>query len=301
MRLFRASVAALAFALAGALGLSPSSAAAQEAVSDGLRIRVVELAQSVDLSRGKERFLTVTVELSAADPVRLRRVQPLRDDFTVLAGKAMLPCRWLRGGSLPEDPTRLRFTLGFSLPPPGTARVALQANLPRLDGGEALELRLDDLSAGQTRKGPGWTLTVQAFSPESYDPPAVPPKGTFISKLGPVDARVFRKQSPKAGEPDRAVLLRIHSEDTALYDPILDVSGNLLVDGRPGPALLSARMLREPSRTVEKPPAGPFVRGEFYFPVPAKGRPTGAVIRLHRRGAGTEKPVLLRDLPVPSV
>ena len=44
-------------------------------------------------------------------------VQPLREDFRLLAGKAVLSCRWLRGGSLPEDPKRLRFTLGFSPPP----------------------------------------------------------------------------------------------------------------------------------------------------------------------------------------
>ena len=48
--------------------------------------KVAELARTVDLSRGKEEFLTVTVEVSGADPARLRCVQPVRADFQLLAG-----------------------------------------------------------------------------------------------------------------------------------------------------------------------------------------------------------------------
>lgn len=288
--------------LAGLLllpGLAARPAAAQEATTGGLRLQVTELALSVDLSRGKERFLTVTVELSGRDGNHLRRVQPLREDFQLLAAGKPLPCRWLRGGSVPDDPNRLRFTLGFSMPPPRVKQVDLRANLPRLGADETLDLRLDDLRPGQLRKGPGWSLTVREFEERAYQAPALPPKGSYTSKLGPVDARVYRKADPKSGEPERALLLSFWSETEELYDATIDVSGHLLVDGRPGPTLLSAKLLREPSRTVKAPPVGPFVRAEFYFPALPKLRPSGALIRLHRRPASTGKPVVIRKLPVP--
>jgi hypothetical protein len=270
----------------------------------GLRLEVTEVARSVRFTAGKpEEFLTLTVEITGADAARLRRVQPFRDDFEVLAGGQVLPCRWLRGGSLPEDPRRLRFTLGFSLPPAGTKKVELRADLPRLEGDQALELRLTGLQPGsfiQERQGEGWSLTVQGLGEKPYTPPALPPKGQYISKAGPADARVFRKSVPGGAAPERAMVLAFRSGDVGLYDPTLDVTGHLLVDGGPSQPLLSAVMRREPSRAVKNPAASPVVWGEFHFQAPAGGRVTGAVIRLHRRPANpAAQPVRIPDLPVP--
>jgi hypothetical protein len=269
----------------------------------GLRLQVVELAQTVDLSRGKEKFLTVTVDISGQDPARLRRVQPLREDFQVIAGQSTLPCRWLRGGSLPEDPNRLRFTLGFTMPAKGTKAVSLRANLPRLEGDDVLELRHTSLRLGNVQqewKGPGWSVSVNQFGEKDYDPPALPPKGQFHSKGGPVDVRVFRKGSATDPAPNRAVVLSFFSRDTELYDPTLDVSGSLLVEGGSPAPLISASMRRDPSRTVKDPPYPPFIQGEFHFQVPEKGRPTGVVIRLHRRPPSPQaQPVVIPNLPVP--
>jgi hypothetical protein len=268
-----------------------------------LRLQVVELARTVDLSRGKEEFLALTVEVSGAEPTRMRRVQPERSDFQVRAGKAILPCRWLRGGTVPEDPTRLRFTLGFSLPPASIRRVTLLANLPRLEGEEALELKFTDLALGQTsgeRVGPGWNVTIQRFAEEAYVPPALPKPGQFVSKAGPVDARIFRKSAPKEKEPQRAVVLSFRSNTVALYEAALDVSGTLMLEGGATLPLLSASLRRDPSATVKKPIYPPIVRAEFYFPAPAKGRVTGVLLRLHRRPANApRKPVQIADLPVP--
>jgi hypothetical protein len=228
----------------------------------------------VDLSRGRERFLTVTVEITGTDPGRLRRVQPLRDDFQVLAGKESLPCRWLRGGSLPEDPRRLRFVLGFSMPPARTRTIALRANLPRLEGEDALELRLTGLqltSNRQERTGPGWRVDIFHFGEVSYEPPALPAKGQFTSKLGPADVRVFRKEEGK-DVPERAIMLHFRSNNVELYDPTLDVSGSLTTDGAVTSPLIAASMVREPSRAVKNPVAGPFASGTFWFQVPSKGR-----------------------------
>src|SRR5438067_11041536 len=71
------------------IALAPRTpvAAAGDAAAGDLRVRVVEMARSVDLARGREEFLTVAVEISGGDAGSLRRVQPLRDDFRVIAGK----------------------------------------------------------------------------------------------------------------------------------------------------------------------------------------------------------------------
>jgi hypothetical protein len=276
-------------------------AGAQEKSAAGLKLAVAEISRSVDLSRGREEFLTVALDITSADPARIRRVQPLRDDFDLLAGKRELPCRWLRGGTLPDDPSRLRFTLGFSMPPGGTRRVSLRVNLPRLED-DTLEVRLAGLQPGSRdveRRGPGWAVEVRSFAETAYEPPALPPSGRFISKAGPVDARIFRKEEP-GKQPPRAVVLSLRSENTGLYDPTLDVSGHLLVEGGPPAPLLSALMRRDPSRTVVKPPYGPFIDGQFYFALPAKGHASGAVLRFQRRPLGPgPKAVTFGDLPVP--
>jgi hypothetical protein len=293
---------ALISALAGcAMQTAEHGPGTEEKTAAGLKLSVSEISRSVDLSRGREEFLTVSLDITSADPSRLRRVQPLRDDFDLLAGKWELPCRWLRGGTLPDDPSRLRFTLGFSMPRAGTRRVSLRVNLPRLQD-DTVEVRLPDLqpgSRGAQRHGPGWSVEVRSFTEPAYEPPALPPSGRFISKAGPVDARIFRKEEP-GKQPPRAVVLSLHSESTGLYDPTLDVSGHLLVDGGAPAPLLSAMMRRDPSRTVVKPPYGPFVDGQFYFALPPKGRAVGAVLRFHRRplGRGTQA-VTFGDLPVP--
>jgi hypothetical protein len=228
-------------------------------------------------------------------------VQPLREDFQLLAGKSTLPCRWLRGGSVPDDPARLRFTLGFTAPPRSVQEVALRANLPRLEGEDALDLQITGLSLNgkdTERKGPGWSLSVTEFAETDYTAPALPPKGKFFSKGGPVDARVFRKSAGK--DPERVIALRFFSRDPALYDATVEVTGHLLVEGGGTVPLLSGLMKRDPSRAVEKPPYPAFVDATFHFPVPVKGRPIGALIRLNRRPAKPAgSPVVIRDLPVP--
>src|SRR5205809_1138228 len=85
------------------LGISPCLAAllcllcafiagppARAGEAGGLKLEVTDLARSLDRVR-KERFLTVTVEITGRDPAGLRRVQPLREDFRLLAGKKVLP------------------------------------------------------------------------------------------------------------------------------------------------------------------------------------------------------------------
>jgi hypothetical protein len=279
-----------------------SAAIAQERTAAGLRVSVAEVGRSYDLSR-KQELLTITVDVTGRDPAGLRRVQPLRDDFQVLAGKTMLPCRSLRGGSLPDDPNRLRFTLGFSMPPRGVSRVSLRANVPRLEGEDVLELRLTGMQLGQKaheRQGPGWKAQVEEFDERDYVPPALPPKGRLIMKGEPYDARVFQKPTPPGGAIERAILLSLWSRDTDLFDPTLDVSGYLVMDGAAASPLVSASMRRHPSRAAAKSGMAPYVGGQFWFAVPPRGRPSGAVIRLHRRPANPRRePVLFRDLPVP--
>ena len=293
----------LLLAAAGFTLLAPIALRAEpdEATAGELRLRVTELSRSLDLSRGKTEFLTVTVEITGKEAGRLRRVQPLRDDFQVLAGKQELRCRWLRGGSLPEDPQRLRFTLGFTMPPASVRRVSLRANLPRLEGEDAREVRFAGLRLGEDpHQGAEEKIHVSEFKEEAYVPPALPPRGELIGKGGPVDVRVFRQESAGKGSPERAVVLSFFSQDLDLYDPTLDVSGTLIVEGGPATQLLSASLRRDPSRSVKSPPYPPFVMGRLYFAVPAQGRATGAILRLHRRPpAPPAQPVLIRDLPVP--
>ncbi len=280
---------------------SSSPALAQER-SDTLRLAVMEIAQSVDLSRGREKFLTLTVEISGGSPVRLRRVQPMREDFTVLAGKQRLHCRWLRGGALPEDPERLRFTLGFSMPSPPVKTIALEANLPRLENADAVELRLNGLAQGSTaqeRAGDGWSVTVVRFEEGEYEAPSLPPSGRFTSKAGPVDARVYR--SPGTGAPPtRAFILRWRSNQADLYDRTVDLSGRLILEGGGTTPLLSALLKRDPSAAIKKAPYGPFVDATFYFTLPVGKRPTGASVTLTRRPIqANAKPLRITGLPVP--
>ena len=278
-----------------------SRAGAAPVKVEGLNLQVAEVADSVDLSRGKERFLTLTVEISGVEAAQLRRVQPLRDDFQLLVGKKTLPCRWLRGGTVPDDATRLRFTLGFSRPPGGTRRVSLRANLPRLESDDLLEVSLPSLSLGapsQQRSGKGWSISIGGLEVRDYTPPALPEKGQFSIKSIPADARVFRRSSPDAA-PAQAVQLFLSSADVELYDPTLDVSGWLTVEQGPQSPLLAALMRRVPSRSTTSS-INPFVTGQFYFSVPARGRVTGVVLRLHRRPVKPEsRIVVIPDLPVP--
>jgi hypothetical protein len=271
--------------------------------ADELKVQVAEVGRSVDLARGRQEFITLVLEISGVPPVRLAQVQPLREDFTLLAGKAPLPCRWLRGGTAPDDPSRLRFTLGFSLPPPKVKKVDLRVNLPRLGAEDRLEVRLDDLKTGgaeQQRKGPGWEINVDEFGPQAYTPPALPASGKYISKGGPVDARVFRKADAAVTPPAQAIRLTFYSRSVELYDATLDVSGLLIVAGGSSTPLLSALLKRDPSRSVKDPPYGPFVHAEFYFAVPPKGRATGVALTFHRRAENAPRqPLLIRDLPVP--
>lgn len=267
-----------------------------------LKVTVVELAQSVDLTRGSERFLTVTLDVSGVDPARLRRVQPLRDDFELQAGKRSLPCRWLRGGTSPEDATRLRFTLGFSLPPKGTRKVTLRANLPRLEGDDLLEVSLPDVAPGtgnQSRSGKGWNANVVRLERREYVPPSLPPKGQFTVKSIPADTRVFRK--PSTGPvPEEALVLSLTSRSAEPYDPTLDVSGWLTVEKGQSAPLLSALMRRVPSRGSTDTDLPPLVTGDFHFAVPPAGRVTGVVLRFHRRPANPEpQRFVIPDLPVP--
>jgi hypothetical protein len=279
------------------------SAAAQNQTG-GLKVSVTEIAQSVDLSRGSERFLTLTLDVSGVDPARLRRVQPLRDDFELQAGKRSLPCRWLRGGTSPEDASRLRFTLGFSLPPKGTRKVTLRANLPRLEGDDVLEVSLPDVPLGsgiQSRSGKGWNASVVRLERRDYTPPSLPAKGQFTVKSIPADTRVFRK--PTTGPvPEEALVLSLTSRSADLYDPTLDVSGWLTVEKGPQAPLLSALMRRVPSRASVDSDVPPFVTGDFHFAVPAVGRVTGVVLRFHRRPPNPEpQRFVIPDLPVPGV
>lgn len=292
--------------LAGWLAYAPSclATAAKEGLGKpDLRLKVTELARTVDLNRGNEEFLTVTVEVSGADPNRLRRVQPTRANFTLGAGKSRLPCRWLRGGSIPEDPARLRFTLGFSLPLASVKRVELLAKLPQLEEGKTLELRLTGLQPGQEaveRSGPGWSVQLQRLAEERYVPPALPTPGRFISKLGPVDERVFRKSTSGTPEPVQAMVLAFQSPSTALYDPTLDVAGELTLEGGGTLPLLAAFLHRQPSATVTKPRFPPIVRAEFYFPAPGKSRVNGATLRFFQRPQNTATQSLrISGLPVP--
>ncbi len=287
-----------------AVALPPPTAEPQEAQGGDLRYRVTELAQSVDLVRGNERFLTVTLEISGMDPVRLRRVQPSRDDFQLVAGKDLSPCRWLRGGSVPEDPKKLRFVLGFSVPPRGVGRVTLRASVPRVESEQPLELKLAGLaldSPPHERAGSGWRVEIRQFSAQAYETPALPSDAAFTIKMGPTDVRIFRKEN--AGEePARAILLSIHARGADLYDPTLDVSGTLLVEGGAAVPLLSASLRRTPSRVVKDPPFPPYVTGTFYFRLPPKGKVTGALIRLHRGAAPPRRSVVeIPRLPVPGL
>lgn len=294
----------MSLAVWGLLGLTavfPARAIAAPVESGGLRLEVQELAESIDLARGKERFLTVTVEITGVAPGPLRRVQPLREDFQLLAGKVTLPCRWLRGGTVPDDASRLRFTLGFTPPPRGTRRVSLRANLPQFEGDQALEVALSNLPLGagaQERSGKGWRLSIGGLEVRDYVPPELPVKGQFTIKSIPADTRVFRKAAPGA-TPDRAVQLSFSTADAELYDPTLDVSGWLTVDGGAQAPLLSAMMRRFPSRSTEaKIP--PHVTGQFYFALPPRGKVTGVVLRFHRRPETPEmKSVTVPNLPVP--
>lgn len=286
-----ATLAGLALVLTAA-----QPAGAQEAP------KVVEIGRSYDLER-RESFLSVTVEFRGLDPTRTSRLQPLREHFTLVAGKQRLPCLRLRGGTLPEDPMRLRFNLGFAEPPAGIRVVSLAVRLPRADVDDALEVKLDALAPGD-RRGDGWSLAVQVFGPDTYTPPVLPPRGEFISKGGPSDVRVFRKgtgDGKTESAPSRAQVLVFTSTQAALFDDTLDVSGQLLVEGGPAPALMAAQMVRSPSRSVKEPRRSLLVQGRFYFPVPTSGgKVTGAVLRFHRRPA--ESPArehLIPGLPIP--
>ncbi len=283
-----------------ALLLVASPSAAQRP-GGNIRPEVVEVARTYDLGK-KEEFLAVMLEISGPDPLQLRRVQPLREDFQVLAGKTVLPCRWLRGGSLPEDPQRLRFTLGFSMPDRKVKSVDLRVNLPRLRGDDFLEFRLEGLQDGtpQPRRGEGWALTVQRFGTAPYQPPALPPKGQFLAKKLSFDARVFRKTTPPGNPPTEAVILAFSNGSAELFDPTLDVSGHLLLEGGGATPLLSASLRRIPARTAGAGKVPIAVSGQLYFQVPPKGRPTGALVRFHRRPAHPPRePQVLKNLPVP--
>lgn len=284
-----------------ALLLAGSPGGAQQTGAGAIQPEVVEVARTYDLAK-KEEFLTVTLEIAGPDPLQLRRVQPLREDFQVLVGKAVLPCRWLRGGSLPEDPQRLRFTLGFSMPDRKVKSVDLRVNLPRLPEDNFLEIRLEGLQGGkpQPRRGEGWALTVQRFGPAPYQPPSLPPKGQFLAKKLALDARVFRKAAPPGDPPAEAVVLAFGSGYAELFDPTLDVSGHLLLEGGGATPLLSASLRRVPARTVKESSRPVEVSGQLYFQVPPKGRPTGALVRFHRRPAHPPRePQVLKNLPVP--
>lgn len=292
---------ALLLCVATLLWVAARATRAAAVDAGGLKLEVQELAESVDLARGRERFLTVTLEISGADVAQLRRVQPLRDDFQLLAGKQRLPCRWLRGGTLPDNPARLRFTLGFSRPPRGTRRVSLRANLPRLESDDFLTLALPNLPLGapaQQRSGKGWNVSIGGLEVRDYTPPALPEKGQFTVKSIPADTRVFRKAAAEAA-PARAVQLSLSSQDAELYDPTLDVTGWLTVDQGPQAPLLAALMRRVPSRgSASTDP--PFITGQFYFALPARGRVTGVLLQLHRRPVSpATKTVTIPNLPVP--
>lgn len=218
----------------------------------------------------------------------------------------MLHCRWLKGGTVPEDPARVRFTLGFSRPPAGVRTVDLVAEFPRLDAEEALEVRLEGLKPGegqQERRGAGWAVRVEEFGLRGYVPPALPPSGYFYSKAGPMDARIFREGETALGgkgAPAEAMHLSLFARDVALYDPTVGVSGSLLVQGGPSTPLLSVMLRRDPSRTVKAPRYGPHTHGDFYFVAPPKGRATGAVLRFQRQPAGAGRQTVRKSaLPVP--
>lgn len=268
----------------------------------GIQPEVVEVARTYDLAK-KEEFLAVTLEITGPDPLQLRRVQPLRDDFQLLAGRSTLPCRWLRGGSLPEDPKRLRFSLGFSMPAARVKLFDLKINLPRLQGDDVLEFRLDRLQTGavaQARSGPGWGLTVTYFGHQPYVAPSLPPKGQFLKKTQAFDMRIFRKADGADGPPAEAILLGFKGGTASLFDPTLDVSGLLTVEGGGAATLISAALRRVPARTSRDPGREVEVTGQFYFETPSKGKPTGVLLRFHRRPASPiPEPFVIEDLPVP--
>ena len=276
---------------------------AQEPAGPSLRYQVRQVGRIVDLSRGKEEFLTISLDVSGLAPAAMRRVQPLREDFTLLAGKSALPCRWLRGGSLPNDPRRLRFTLGFSVPPPTVKTVSLKARLADTSTAPPLELRLEGLVTDQrsvTRSGVGWKVTIRSFRRGKYLPPSLPPKGAYQIKGIPVDHRIFRMSAPQGAPPTEAVSLQLASRDTNLYDNTLNLSGYLIVAGGKRAPMLSAHLQRVPSRVVEKPRATPRITGQFHFAVPPVGRPTGVVLRFTRRAAkASRRTIQIDNLPVP--
>jgi hypothetical protein len=266
------------------------------------RLVVTEVARSVDVARGGERFVTLTVEVRGDDPAALRRFHPRRDDFRLLAGKDELGCRWLRGGSVPEASDVLRFTLGFSPPRAGVTRVRLRARLPADLGTETRSLTLSDLrtDAGPfVRQGKGWRLTVTQVAERAYDAPELPARGVLLSKGGLMDVRVFRKERASA-EPARAMTVRFESDDVGLYDPVVDLNATASAGGGPEVPLLAARLTRDPARS--SPAAkerSPVVRGELFFALPPRGGPVTVVLTLHARAAGGDRVITTPEVRLP--
>jgi hypothetical protein len=290
-------------ALAASLVWEVGTARPAHAGLPGWKIRAVEVARSVDLSRGNAPFLTVTVELTSSARDALLRIQLRREDFRLLAGRQLLPCRWLRGGTLPEDADRLRFVLGFP-PPTETAKSAtLLASLPTAAPSEMVEIRLARLKVGQSGGhivGAGWQVDLTSFEPHEYVAPALPPSGYFISKAGAVDARIFRKAPAGAPAPTRAFRVGFVSRDVGLYDPLLDVDAELLLATGQRVPLLSALFKRDPSRAVPNPLYHPYVIAELDFALAPMAQPIGAVVRLYRRSPRAGKPQTERiAVPLP--
>jgi hypothetical protein len=291
------------------LGVRGATAAPGDNAAPELSLAVREVARTVDLAAGGRELLTLTVEVTGWEPGELRRVQPLREDFQLLhstsdsakgasATSAGPTAVSLRGGTAPDDSRRLRFVVGFPLPPPETRGLSLRARLPAAVRTTSLSIQLPDLRPGSRDvrfAGGGWSLTVTRFAEEEYFEPALPPLGKFGAKGGPMDLRVFRRSAAAGTAPPRALRLQFRSETASLYDRTLELDGS----AGAGAPLLSGYLRRVPSRIAEKPGGPVQVTADLYFKLPAS-MPSGVELKLLQQSeASTKHWRTVTGIPVP--
>jgi hypothetical protein len=270
-------------------------------------VRVVEMSQTVDLTRDGMQWLVVTVEVAArgADRAPLRHVQPLREHFDLQdeAGNRYV-CAWLKGGTSVENPAVLRFQAGFPMPAGGTRKVALTMLLPLPRASESVDLvfkRADLARLPATIQTPQGAVTVSAAEEQPYTPPALPEGGRYTMKGIPADSRVFQRPL-RTGEqqPDRAFRVSWRSPAVDLFDRGLDIDGSLTgADGKKYP-LLSAALERFPSRSAKDVSGAPTLSATYWFRSPPKGVVSGLALSFTLRANEKEhEPVEIRNLPVP--
>ncbi len=293
----------LVLAVALLLTVLMAGMAPAQAPPGALRLKVLEISRALPLEGTRAESLVLALELRGPARQALRRIQPRREEFTLLAGKERLPCRSLRGGSVPEDPNVLHFRLGFALPAPPIREVALEACLPRPEEPVQMMLRLTDLRPGMSpveQTGATWKVQIQHCRLGPYDPPSVPPSGAFLTKGGPADVRIFRKAGEGKPDPEQALQVRLFSRTLTLYDATLDLDGSLVQAGRPPSPLLAARLVRHPSGAAETRVFAAFLTAECSFAAPSPVRPFDVVLRFLQRPARSQPEVVtIPGLPVP--